>query len=217
MWPSRAPGLETVAAEKKKEKKRNEAREGAKEDFPWNICSDTGAIPISDKRIIRKSEKLSTLRRSAGEGDWELGGLEAKGGWRGAADPLGDVSTRKLDSDDRSPFPYGSRSTGGWREVVTAKLIFERRKQPLAEGEKLHRNDSSFPPASFSLRYSPRGSSILILAKGTPLRSALCFFAREKERKKRGGRDRKTLARGLVDYCQGQASPSTRRVGPVRN
>lgn len=91
------------------------------------------AIPISDKRIIRKSEKLSTLRRS-----YHLRLRRRRKG--NAVDlslpfslssslPVGDVSqTGKLDSDDRSPFPYGSRSgrKGGWRKVVAAKLIFER-------------------------------------------------------------------------------------------
>lgn len=100
------------------------------------------AIPISDKRIIRKSEKLSTLRRpyptrlrSIGEGRETR--LTPPSPYLSPSFsfslPVGDVSqTGKLDSDDRSPFPYGSRSgrKGGWRKVVAAKLIFERGATP---------------------------------------------------------------------------------------
>lgn len=102
----------------------------------WRISSGISrrripAIPISDKRIIRKSEKafdFTTFRGSEAS-------LPSEKRERNAADPLGDVSTSKLDSDDRSPFPYGSRSIGGWREVVAAKLIFERGPTPSPEPE----------------------------------------------------------------------------------
>lgn len=87
---------------------------------------------ISDKRIIRESEKSFRLYDGLYRPPVEERTTPGKMGREETdktADPLrGCFYSRKLDSDDRSPFPYGSRTEGetAAEKLVTGKLIFER-------------------------------------------------------------------------------------------